>query len=258
MAAMKIVLLVIATIGILLNVVGQGINTGLSSDQFEWNVSRKGMMRYLLYLPKDYASQKDTRWPMMLFLHGAGERGSDVQAVARHGPLKLVREGREFPFIIVAPQCPAGQYWNNDTLLEFLDTAQKKYRVDENRIYVAGLSMGGYGTWKLGLSHPEKFAAIMPICGGGEKIDIVMGSIDHADALNNLPIWAFHGAKDPVVPVSESEETIALLKSRGAKEVKLTIYPDAMHDSWTRTFENQEVYDWLLEHARKNASSAKK
>ncbi len=148
----------------------------------------------------------------MLFLHGAGERGDHVQQVAVHGPLKLVNAGRDLPFIIVAPQCRRRQLWSNDRLLQLLDHAAQIFKADEKRIYIVGLSMGGYAAWNLGLCHPEKFAAIVPISGGGDLLDIILVNPEHAAALKTLPVWAFHGAKDPVVPVNESQRTVDFLQ----------------------------------------------
>jgi predicted peptidase len=247
---MKRLLLLTAVLAAGFRSPAQSTNVNLPSGSLQWNVHQEGTLNYLQYLPKDYDKQPDKRWPLMLFLHGSGERGSDVQLVAKHGPFKLVREGREFPFIIIAPQCPAGQRWQVEPLMQLVSEAEKKFRVDPTRIYVTGLSMGGFGTWALGVNHPEKFAAIIPICGGGNVPDIVMSSIDHSDALKSLPVWAFHGAKDPTVPVAASQETVALLKDKGVREIKLTIYPDALHDCWTQTYENPEIYDWLLQHQR--------
>jgi predicted peptidase len=186
----------------------------------------------------------------MLFLHGAGERGTNVQCAGIHGPMSLVRKGTNFPFIIVAPLCPAGERWQNDSLSLLLDHVTTKYRVDKKRVYLTGLSMGGYGTWSLGVTQPERFAAIAPICGGGSRIDLILGSRDQAAALKSLPIWAFHGAKDPVVPLDESERMVAALKKAGGKDVKLTVYPNAEHNSWTETYNNPELYDWFLQHNR--------
>jgi len=129
---------------------------------------------------------------------------------------------------------------------------EEKFAVDTNRVYLTGLSMGGYGTWSLALAHPEKFAAIAPICGGGQVIDIILASYGKpANPLKNISVWAFHGAKDPVVPLEESERMIAALKKIGAKDVKLTVYPEAEHDSWTEAYNNPELYEWLLTHLRK-------
>jgi predicted peptidase len=115
---------------------------------------------------------------------------------------------------------------------------------------LTGLSMGGYGAWSLGTMHPERFAALAPICGGGELISVLLSSRDKSQALNTIGIWAFHGAKDPVVPVEESRRMVDAVKRAGVKDVKLTVYPEAQHDSWTETYNNPELYRWLLEHQR--------
>src|ERR1043166_9349219 len=208
-------------------------------------------VQYLLYLPRGYENSKEL-WPLMLFLHGAGERGSDVWKVATHGRPKNVTEHPDFPFILVSPQCPEGQTWSRDVLLVLLDEIIGTFRVDSNRVYLTGLSMGGYGTWDLGLRYPEKFAAIAPICGGGDFILLLLSRREKASALKTLRIWAFHGAKDPVVPVSESERMLDAAKKRRVTDVKLTIYPEAQHDAWTETYRNPKLYDWFLEHRRGN------
>jgi len=206
---------------------------------------------YLIYLPKDYHARSKTRWPLILFLHGAGERGANLSKVAVHGPPKLAKQGRDFPFILVSPQCPANQRWDNDVLLALLDEIEERYSVDKSRVYLTGLSMGGYGTWSLGLTHPERFAAIAPICGGGDLIVLLLGDPKKVAALKSLGVWAFHGGKDPVVPLAESERMIDTLKRTGCKDVELTVYPEAQHDSWTETYNNPRLYDWFLAHQRK-------
>ncbi len=222
----------------------------LAAKSLNWTVTRTEETKYLIYLPKDYNAQSGKRWPLMLFLHGAGERGTDLQRVAIHGPPMLARQGKDFPFIIIAPQCPDDQRWENDGLLQLLDHVIASYAVDTNRVYLTGLSMGGYGTWRLGLTHPERFAAIAPICGGGEFIDVLLSSRSKAAALRSLPVWAFHGAKDQVVPLDESERMVNVLKKVGVKDVKLTVYPETDHNSWTETYNNPEFYEWLLKHSR--------
>jgi predicted peptidase len=212
------------------------------SEQLEIN--------YLLFLPKDYDANSQKRWPLILFLHGAGERGTNVWKVATHGPPKKVTSDPDFPFILVSPQCPEGRIWSNDKLMPLLDEITRKYAADKSRIYLTGLSMGGYGTWSLGLSYPELFAAIVPICGGGEFISPYLSSRDKTEALQSLGIWAFHGAKDPVVPPAETERMVDLTRKLGVKDVKLTVYPEAGHDAWTETYKNPELYQWLLEHKR--------
>ena len=207
---------------------------------------------YLLSLPKGYEAKDTTKkWPLILFLHGSGERGSNVAKVAVHGPPKLVKNGKDLPFIIVSPQCPAGKGWNNDTLLALLDDTVAKHNVDRSRVYLTGLSMGGYGTWSLGLKYPERFAAIAPICGGGQTQDVKPASGEKAAALKSLGVWAFHGAKDPTVKLEASERMVAELKQAGCKDVELTIYPEAGHDSWTESYNNPKLYDWFLQHQRK-------
>jgi predicted peptidase len=131
------------------------------------------------------------------------------------------------------------------------DEIIQQYRVDTTRVYLTGLSMGGYGTWNTGLRHPEKFAAIAPICGGGDVISLVVGKDQGGDVLKTLGVWAFHGAKDPTVPVTESERMVEACKRFGVTDIKLTIYPEAKHDAWTETYKNPELYKWLLQHQRK-------
>ena len=208
-------------------------------------------VRYLLFLPTDYGKKANKRWPLILFLHGAGERGTDIWKVATHGPPKHVKEHSEFSFIVVSPQCPDGKVWSNDTLLALLDGIMRDYAVDPARVYLTGLSMGGYGTWRLGLTHPEKFAAIAPVCGGGELITLALSSLEKSRELRSLAVWAFHGTKDPVVPLSESQRMVDAVKKAGVKEAKLTIYPNVGHDSWTQTYDNPQLYEWLLRHERK-------
>lgn len=202
---------------------------------------------YLLFLPDGYGTDAARRWPLILFLHGSGERGTNVWLVAKHGPPKIDTTASNFPFIVVSPQCPEGQIWSNDLLLALLDDIESNYAVDPHRVYLTGLSMGGFGTWSLGLSHPERFAAIAPICGGGDFITPLLAD---KSALATLPIWAFHGGKDPVVPVAESERMVNLVKKSGVREVKLTVYPEAQHDCWTQTYANPELFEWFLKHSR--------
>jgi predicted peptidase len=224
--------------------------TNQMAEHLQLSRTRTVDLNYLLFLPKGYDPKGTKKWPLMLFLHGAGERGTDVWKVAVHGPPKQVTSNPDFPFILVSPQCPDDRIWSNDDLLVLLEEMTRKHSVDESRVYLTGLSMGGYGTWSLGLAHPEKFAAIAPICGGGDMISVLLAGRDRGPALKSLGVWAFHGGKDPVVPVEESERMIGALKKAGVKDVKLTVYPEAGHDSWTETYKNPELYDWLLQHHR--------
>jgi predicted peptidase len=227
-------------------------HTNQTPHSFTFKQTRAEKINYLLHLPKNYDAKSSETFPLILFLHGAGERGTDLWKVATHGPSHVVTTNADFPFIIVSPQCPEGQHWDTESLLALLADIKKRYAVDKKRVYLTGLSMGGYGTWDLGLSHPEEFAAMVPICGGGEFISAFLASHDpiKGPALRSLGIWAFHGAKDPVVPVAETQRMVDLVKNIGVKDVKLTIYPEAQHNSWTETYNNPELYKWLLAHHR--------
>ena len=172
-------------------------------QSFEREVVVSG--QYLLYLPADYEQQ--AAWPLLLFLHGAGERGDDLDKVKIHGPPKLVAAGQEMPFIVVSPQVPEGQRWSVTMLDGVLKESVANYNVDEERIYVTGLSMGGFGTWDLAIAFPDRFAAIAPICGGGAAYN--------ACAIKDVPVWNFHGAKDTVVPIERSQEMVDALERCG-------------------------------------------
>ncbi len=221
------------------------------TKSFKATIKTTVSANYLLFLPRDYETRKSQRWPLILFLHGAGERGTNLWLVAKHGPPKIVRNKPDLPFIVVSPQCPTGQRWDNATVLALLDSVVKKYRVDRSRVYLTGLSMGGFGTWSLGVAYPERFAAIVPICGGGDPVAVMLADPKKLGALKSLPVWAFHGAKDPTVKLEESQRMVNALRQIGCKEVELTVYPEAQHDSWTETYANPKLYDWLLEHWRK-------
>ncbi|MGE0605628.1 MAG: PHB depolymerase family esterase [Pirellulales bacterium] len=203
------------------------------------NAQIKVELDYLLYLPKDYDAQDS--WPLLLFLHGSGERGDNLDLVKVHGPPKLIAAGKQFPFIVVSPQCPAGRAWEPIELVALLDDIASRHNVDQDRIYVTGLSMGGYGSWRLASYAPDRLAAIAPICGGGETF--------WARSFAHLPVWAFHGAKDTGVPPERSQSMVAALEKLGGHP-KLTLYPEAGHDSWTQTYDNPEFYEWLLKQKR--------
>ncbi|MBW8035084.1 MAG: prolyl oligopeptidase family serine peptidase [Planctomycetes bacterium] len=199
-------------------------------------------MDYLFYLPEGYGKE-DHAWPLMIFLHGVGESGSDLERVKSHGPAKMAAENRNLPFIIASPQCPKGKWWPNQQakVMALVDEIVENYNVDESRIYLTGLSMGGYGTWSIACINPDRFAAIVPICGGGTPY--IAGN------LKNVPVWAFHGAKDKTVRLRESQKMVDKVNRKGG-DAKLTVYPEAGHDSWTETYNNEEVYKWLLSHSK--------
>ena len=215
--------------------------TGQQAHEFQTTITKTVGCKYLLFLPEQYGSQ-GSRWPLILFLHGAGERGDDLELVKTIGLPAVLDRQEAFGFIVVAPQCPEGESWSTAVLNALLDEVTANYRVDEDRIYVTGLSMGGYGTWNLAVRYPHRFAAVAPICGGGVSL--------LAYRLKDLPIWAFHGAKDDVVALSESEKMVESVRESGGN-VRFTVYPDADHDSWTRTYDNSELYEWFLQHSRR-------
>lgn len=218
--------------------------------QFRKTISKEVSLGYLLYLPQDYKQDGDKLFPLLVFLHGAGERGNNLDLVEIHGPPKLTKQNKQFPFVILAPQCPQDQRWNDEDIIALIDDIVARYKIDSKRIYLTGLSMGGYGTWSLAARYPEKFAAVAPICGGGNIIDVLLASRVKRDAIKTLSIWAFHGAKDPVVLLAESERMVSAFKLAGCTNVQLTVYPEAQHDSWTETYNNPALYEWFLKYSR--------
>ncbi|MHC1764887.1 MAG: prolyl oligopeptidase family serine peptidase [Verrucomicrobiia bacterium] len=226
------------------------MNLRQTCHSFERSIDGTVHVRYLLFLPQAYKPRARKRWPLILFLHGAGERGSDLLKVAAHGPPKIVEQQPDLPFIVVSPQCPSGQIWSNEVLLPLLEDVMESNQVDPGRVYLTGLSMGGYGVWNLALSFPERFAAAAAVCGGSEVLKILLAGPKALRSICSLGVWAFHGAKDPIVPLSESERVVAALRQAG-NPAKLTVYPEAGHDSWTETYENPELYRWFLKHKRR-------
>ena len=206
-------------------------------------VTKVFKIKYLLYLPKEYGKDANEKWPLILFLHGAGESGDDLEKVKVHGPPKLAAQGKEIPFIVVSPQSARGG-WDAETLDVLLNEVTGKYSVDPDRIIVTGLSMGGFGTWNLAMEFPNRFAAIAPICGGGLAA--------RARRIRHIPTWVFHGAKDNVVPLKASQDMVDALKAAGA-DPKFTIYPEAGHDSWTEAYNDKALWEWFLAQKRKPA-----
>lgn len=212
---------------------------GQHPQQFEKQIVKKVSVKFLLYLPKNYG-EPGKRYPLLMFLHGSGERGNDVNALKVHSIPHIVETRDDFPFVVVSPQCPEGERWDPETLNALLDEVIAQLAIDTARVYLTGLSMGGYGTWKLAAAHPERFAAIAPVCGGG--------SLEDTWRLREMPVWAFHGAMDDVVPPMESERMIESLQRLGNTKTKFTLYPDANHNSWDATYANPELYEWFLQH----------
>lgn len=195
---------------------------------------------FLLYLPEGYDSL-DRKWPLLMFLHGTGERGNILELLKIQGPPKSIEYGKSFPFIVVSPQCPEDERWSVEVLDMLLDEMARRYRVDTNCLFVTGLSMGGQATWELAYTYPDRFAAIAPVCGWTD--------VSQASKIKKLPVWVFHGANDDVVPPEESINMVNALKALGSP-VKFTLYPEADHDAWTETYDNPELWEWLMEQCR--------
>jgi predicted peptidase len=192
---------------------------------------------FLLYIPE--VEDESGKFPLILFLHGSGERGNNLDLVKTHGPPSFLNDTTDFPFVVVSPQCKPGRRWSPQNLLDLLDYVETLTSIDKNRVYLTGLSMGGFGTYDLAMEAPYRFAAIAPICGGGDTA--------RAERIKDIPIWVFHGAKDMAVPIARSEEMVAELKDLNA-DVQFTVYPELGHDSWTVTYANPELYKWFLSH----------
>ncbi|MBQ3454172.1 MAG: prolyl oligopeptidase family serine peptidase [Thermoguttaceae bacterium] len=208
------------------------------------DTSVKEPLNFLLFIPKCESAKTEAGFPLLLFLHGAGERGDNIEAVKVHGPPMLVEtDAKEvWPFVTVSPQCPEEKYWSPQQLLELLDYLEANYPIDPDRVYVTGLSMGGFGTWMLLALAPDRFAAAAPICGGGDP--------DEAGKMLDVPIWVYHGGSDSVVPVELSEAMVKAIWEKGGDKIKLTEYPGVDHNSWTQTYANPEFYKWLLKQNR--------
>ncbi len=221
-----------------------------------------------VYVPRDYTP--DRSWPVMLFLHGSGERGRDGLRPTQQGPATAVRLERDrYPMIIVFPQCPPDSIWMGEpaeAAMLALDRAMEEFHGDPDRVLLSGLSLGGYGVWHLAYLHPDRFAALVPICGGivrpptassVRQAPETRGAADPyavvADRLAGLPIWVFHGAEDPIIPVSEARKMVEALRARGA-EVRYTELPGVGHGAWDPAYQDPALPSWLLEQRRKHTS----
>lgn len=204
----------------------------------KWQSDRHFNFGYVQYLPKDYDEEK--KYPLVFFLHGAGERGDDLDLAVKHGYMKHVREeGREYPFILIAPQCPQDKYWGcyTESLLAFLDHICDKLPVDRDRICLTGLSMGGTGTWMLGMAAPERFACMVPVCGSG-----ICWNVKN---LLQMPIYMYHGDCDEGVPITESTTMLKAINKRGGN-AQLKICYGVGHNVWNQAYSDEELLEWIL------------
>ena len=209
--------------------------------------------RYVVYVPHDYDASKPS--PAIVFLHGAGECGTDgLKHVGQGIGTAIMHDASAWPFVVVMPQKPeVGKQWEDydAAVMEMLKATEHEYTVDTNRVYLTGLSQGGHGTWTLGAKHADIWAAIAPICGYGNsghdgKVEVPDGLVDRVKA---LPIWAFHGDADSAVSVEHTKKIIASLQAASA-DAKATIYPGVNHNSWDKAYREEHLGEWFLQHAR--------
>lgn len=195
---------------------------------------------YALHIP---ASTKEKK-PLIIFLHGSGEKGTDIELVKVHGPFKYLKTN-DLDAYVLAPQCPENEYWDSEVLYRLILKIQKENNIDATRIYLTGLSMGGWGTWNLAFAHPEMFAALVPIAGFVDRVPMIENC-----KVATIPIRIFHGLLDDVVDVNYSIAIYKKLKTCNA-DIGLTIFDDAGHDSWTRVYDNKNIYDWMFQQIKK-------
>ncbi|MBR5626421.1 MAG: dienelactone hydrolase family protein [Thermoguttaceae bacterium] len=200
---------------------------------------------FWFFLPENESAKTDAGFPLLLFLHGAGERGDNPDLVKVHGPAMLLdnpEKAKDWPFLTVSPQCPENALWSPEQLHQLVENLCEKYPIDRDRIYVTGLSMGGFATWAILAKYPDWIAAAAPICGGGK--------LDTASKMVNVPVWAFHGEADPLVPVRVTRDMVQAIQDAGGQKVKATYYPGVGHNSWVQAYNTPELYQWLLEQKR--------
>ena len=204
-------------------------------------------LHYLIRYPSGYV--RGQRYPVLFFFHGAGTRGVDIGKLKSNPFFTHINAIEPFPFVVIAPHCTENTWFDLfEGLQALIRAVAASDFCDKTRIYAIGASMGGYATWQLGMSMPDLLAAIVPICGGGMYWN--------AGRLKNTPVWAFHGEKDPVVLVEETKKMVAATQKAGGN-VKMTLYPEAAHDAWTETYQNGEVFRWLLSHQKGGTSNEK-
>lgn len=219
-------------------------HAGFTPQSSTVQVAFSATARYWLVMPKAAAAQPAQRWPLLMFLHGSGERGTDLNQVKVHGPWEWLAQQADTPFIVVAPQADVGGGWNPHVLHALIEQLKTTLPVDADRVLVTGLSMGGFGAWALATEYPDTLAAIAPICGFGDE--------DRMERIRHLPVWAFHGELDSAVPVAGHRASIAALRAAGGQP-RYTEYPGVDHNSWTATYNNPALYEWLLAQRRRTA-----
>lgn len=209
-------------------------------ESFSTTVRVDVSIAYRTYFPKDY-SEEGEAYPLLYFLHGSGERGTELDVLELQTLPRFIKEGLELPFVTVCPQCE--EMWDTRSLDLLLDEVIEKYNVDPSRVYLTGNSMGGLGTWMLANVAADRVAAIAPVCPPSTRIN--------PENFKGLPIWCFHGAMDSTVPIGESVKMIQQLRKVGC-DVKFSVYPDADHDTWTPAYHDPEFVSWLLSHKKQS------
>jgi predicted peptidase len=212
-----------------------------TSGSFTAQVIQKQQLGYALHVPKDTKGKK----PLIIFLHGDGEKGTDIEKVKIHGPFKYLKT-HAIDAYVLAPQCPEQELWNAEMLYQLIARIQKENNIDANKIYLTGLSSGGWATWNLALAHPDLFAAIVPI---SSFVDLIQ--MDDICKIKAIPTRIYHGLLDDVVPLDYAALIYKNLKTCNPN-ITLTIFDDAWHDSWTRVYDNAEIYNWMLSQIKKN------
>ena len=209
-----------------------------TAGRFVRHLQLEVSLPFLLYLPDDHARRDD--WPLVVFLHGSGERGDDPDLVRKHGLARLLHEGLSLPAVVLSPQCPENHTWaqHHPALMALIDDVVERYRVDPDRIVLTGLSMGGAGVCSLAAAYPERFAALAPVCGPGTSFMVT-------PAVARLPMWVFHGDADTVVPVEDSLALVEKVRELGG-EPRLTIHQGVGHNSWDRAYGDRELREWLV------------
>ncbi len=215
----------------------------MSYESFKFQNHIKSKLNYLVYIPQSYNTSK--KWPLILSLHGSGERGDNIDDVKKWGIHKILRENEDFPFVVVSPQCPIGEIWEMqfNALKDLLDEIENSYNIDDERIYLTGYSMGGYGTWNFAILNPERFTAIVPISGGAI-------SPKKAIRLKNLPIWVAHGDSDTIVQFEESKRIVDCLKAYNPNII-FKVYKGAGHEVCTIAYKEPELFQWLLKQKKR-------
>lgn len=211
--------------------------------KFRKEINKEVKLAYRLSLPYAYEERNEKKWPLILFLHGIKKRGEDLRVLDGYGLTGIAENDKNFEFIVVTPQCPSFSSWllERDSVMALLDEIISTYRVDSERVYLSGFSMGGAGVWDLAAHSPELFAAIVPLAGRFHP--------EQAHLLDNVPIWAFHGEDDDVIPVERTVEMVEALEKIGGN-VQCTIYPGLKHNVMKETYGNPELYKWLLNHKK--------